>query len=283
MRKIIMTIGVSLLMVTGVYAQDITLNINNKDVATTVAPVIENQVTLVPLRIISEHLGAKVGWDGPTKTVTIVGGEKEIKLVIGNKIATVNAEEKKLSLAPKIISDTTMVPLRLIGENLGAYVEWQGESRMVIVKSEVKEGRYFTVTSLSQDGQEGSYEGEVILIDGVEIPDGQGTLTFNKGALKGEFVKGEPVGVVTVTLPGIGSMEMNFINGVPDEKMLITLLDGTPAEAELVGGLEHGTMTITVPNLGAIEMTLRNGEPLGKAKLTIPGFGTQEIDIADII
>jgi hypothetical protein len=46
--------------------------VDGKTVIMDVAPKIENQRTLVPLRFISEALGAEVGWDDKTKTVTIV-------------------------------------------------------------------------------------------------------------------------------------------------------------------------------------------------------------------
>jgi hypothetical protein len=35
------------------------------------APYIENGTTLVPVRFVSEALGATVSWDGASKTVTI--------------------------------------------------------------------------------------------------------------------------------------------------------------------------------------------------------------------
>ncbi len=43
------------------------------------SPYISNGRTMVPLRVISEAFGAEVGWDGPTKTVTITLGDTEIK------------------------------------------------------------------------------------------------------------------------------------------------------------------------------------------------------------
>ena len=36
-----------------------------------VAPVIQNGRTMVPVRVISDKLGAKVNWDNQTKKVTI--------------------------------------------------------------------------------------------------------------------------------------------------------------------------------------------------------------------
>ncbi len=46
-------------------------NVAGKDVTLDVAPQIISSRTMVPVRFISESLGAEVGWDGDTRTVTI--------------------------------------------------------------------------------------------------------------------------------------------------------------------------------------------------------------------
>ena len=43
------------------------------------APVIRNDRTLVPIRIITEALGGKVDWNGATKEVTLSINDKEIR------------------------------------------------------------------------------------------------------------------------------------------------------------------------------------------------------------
>lgn len=48
-----------------------TASVDGKDVTLLTAPTIVNSNTLVPIRFISENLGADVAWDGATKTVTI--------------------------------------------------------------------------------------------------------------------------------------------------------------------------------------------------------------------
>ena len=37
-----------------------------------VPPIIKNNRTLVPLRFVSQAFGAKVEWDGATKTITLI-------------------------------------------------------------------------------------------------------------------------------------------------------------------------------------------------------------------
>ncbi|WP_243118594.1 stalk domain-containing protein [Cellulosilyticum sp. WCF-2] len=125
-NKGILSILVTLILsVSTVFATDIKLNINNQYVTTTVAPVQENGTTLVPLRVVSENLGASVGWDGPTQTITINKENADIKLVLGSKNVTVNGAVKQLSVAPKSINGTTMVPIRFVSENLSSTVTWK--------------------------------------------------------------------------------------------------------------------------------------------------------------
>ncbi len=111
----------------------IQLIINGTKVNPTVDPFLENGTTLVPIRVISEQLGAKVDWDNSTKTVTINKDNHTISLQIGNNQAIVDSQTYALSLEPKIIDDTTMVPIRFISEHLEAHVDWSQEARIITI------------------------------------------------------------------------------------------------------------------------------------------------------
>ncbi|MCT4620954.1 MAG: copper amine oxidase N-terminal domain-containing protein [Marinisporobacter sp.] len=58
----------------------------------------------------------------------------EIDLKIGKTGATVNKEIKENDVAPKIINNRTMVPVRFIAENMGAHVAWDKEIRKVTIE-----------------------------------------------------------------------------------------------------------------------------------------------------
>ena len=53
-------------------------SINNEATTLDVAPSILNSRTMVPVRFVSEALGAEVAWDGDTKTVTITSPEGDV-------------------------------------------------------------------------------------------------------------------------------------------------------------------------------------------------------------
>ncbi|HHY92449.1 MAG TPA: copper amine oxidase N-terminal domain-containing protein, partial [Firmicutes bacterium] len=92
----------------------IKLVINDQVVQPDAPPVIRNNRTLVPLRVISENLGAEVGWDNKTRTVTVAGPGQGIKLVIGRSDALVNGKAVKLDTPTVILGNRTFVPLRFI-------------------------------------------------------------------------------------------------------------------------------------------------------------------------
>ncbi len=96
-------------------------------------PVIRDGRTLLPVRALTEAVGGEVKWDGDTRTVTCINGGTEIKMVIDDTTAYVNGEAKTLDVAPQIMNDRTMLPLRFVAENFGLNVSWDGEGRIVTV------------------------------------------------------------------------------------------------------------------------------------------------------
>lgn len=82
MKKWIAIGVVSLLLTTGATAwaayDAIKIIINGKTVQSEVAPFIKDGKTMVPLRVVSEYLGAEVNWDAKTQSVTVINNGKTI-------------------------------------------------------------------------------------------------------------------------------------------------------------------------------------------------------------
>ncbi len=95
----------------------------------------EQNRTIVPVRLISESMGAVVDWDGEKKQVTIRRGETTIRLTIGEQEALVNGEWKEFDTRAVIVNDRTMVPLRFIGVTLGAGIDWDSEEKTAHITS----------------------------------------------------------------------------------------------------------------------------------------------------
>jgi len=130
---------------------------NGKDIFSDVPGilyVLDGQTrTLVPVRVISETIGAQVGWREATKEVVINHNGNEIILKINSPIAYVNGVAKTLpnNIAPIIVDydgiGRTLVPARFISEELGMDVDWVQETRSVIInnKKQVISNVYFTM------------------------------------------------------------------------------------------------------------------------------------------
>ena len=107
------------------------------------APVIQNDRTLVPIRVVAEALGFQVDWDSANQAVEIHNFEESLYLTIGSSMinhyiydswGNISSLETLYSdVAPQIINDRTYLPLRAVGEALGAEVDWDGNTRSVYI------------------------------------------------------------------------------------------------------------------------------------------------------
>lgn len=87
-----------------------------------VRPVVKNERTLVPVRFISESMGAKVAWKAESSTVTVSLNGKTVELVIGSPNMKVGKANVALDTPAEIIGKRTFIPLRKLVEALGKKV-----------------------------------------------------------------------------------------------------------------------------------------------------------------
>jgi exopolysaccharide biosynthesis protein len=97
-------------------------------------PVMQDGVTLVPVRGVLESLGISVDWDNQNQQVMAKQQGKTIILPISSPTATVDGQVKPLLHPAQLIQNHTMVPLRFISENFGAKVEWVGSENLVRIQ-----------------------------------------------------------------------------------------------------------------------------------------------------
>ena len=91
--------------------------INGEETINDVAPEIINGMTVVPLRLIAESLGAEVKWNAATK---------EAIISLDGKTITVGQAEGII-----IKNSRTLVPIRYVSESLGAHVLWIPSSKEI--------------------------------------------------------------------------------------------------------------------------------------------------------
>jgi hypothetical protein len=118
------------------HSQDIGVTINGEPVQfQDIGPQQINGRTMVPVRGVLEKLGADVSYDNRTRTVTASTPTIDIQLKVGSRTAIVNANSVALDVPAQSIRDHTFVPLRFLGEALGADIKWDGATRTVIIRT----------------------------------------------------------------------------------------------------------------------------------------------------
>jgi N-acetylmuramoyl-L-alanine amidase len=111
--------------------------IQGKSVAPDVPPLIKNGRTLVPIRVVAEGLGARVGWEQSTRTATIERGNNKLILQVNSAKAIVNGREVKLDAPPTMQNQRMLLPLRFVGETLGLNVGWDNQTRTVLANQAI--------------------------------------------------------------------------------------------------------------------------------------------------
>ncbi|GIP18471.1 hypothetical protein J40TS1_41130 [Paenibacillus montaniterrae] len=107
----------------------------NSDVSPYIIPKV--YVTMVPLRIISEELGATVSWNQKEQQATIMDGVgKTIIMKRGAANAIVNGQTVALDASIAIKSGRTMVPLRFVSEQLGLKVTWSEQDQRITLAAD---------------------------------------------------------------------------------------------------------------------------------------------------
>ena len=142
MKKLTKALGMSMLVMASLctagnntYAKGISLIINEVPVIGSVMPIMVDNRTLAPVRVISETLGAKVDYDKATKKVVITKGLSKVEMTIDKPQVKVNGVTQVMDTVPIVKNGSTMLPLRFIGEVLDCQVSWDKASQTVRVTS----------------------------------------------------------------------------------------------------------------------------------------------------
>lgn len=111
----------------------IDVRVNGKYVDSDTPPYIKNGRTMVPIRAISEALGATVEYDDATRTAKITRGEKVIEITMNEQTAKVNGAATALDAPAENVNSRIFVPVRFISEGFGLSVKWYDDSKSVII------------------------------------------------------------------------------------------------------------------------------------------------------
>lgn len=117
----------------------------NTETIVTNGQLLNNRV-LIPLRTVSEHLGASVGWYQYERLVSIDKGDSRIFLAANFKRALVydlpidqsTVKYIEMDVPVQVIQGTTYVPLKFVGQSLGANIAWNQQSKQATISVDGK-------------------------------------------------------------------------------------------------------------------------------------------------
>ena len=90
---------------------------------------------LVPIRFVSEALGALVDWENESRTAVIKQGNDEIRYTVYQPMAYLNGEMMVMDTYGILKDERTLVPIRFISELLGCTVVWDENTSTVVITS----------------------------------------------------------------------------------------------------------------------------------------------------
>ncbi|MBB6678796.1 phosphodiester glycosidase family protein [Cohnella lubricantis] len=97
------------------------------------APFVLNGTTYLPLRFISDALGGEIGWDQTEKKVSMIRGDKMVELWMGRSDMIATGVRVPTPAAPIIQNGRTLAPLRVVSEQLGLKVAYDGKNKTITI------------------------------------------------------------------------------------------------------------------------------------------------------
>lgn len=109
---------------------DTKVYLNDEEIRFYNSPVITNERTLVPAKVVGEALGIEVNWGGD-RVILRQGDES---LVIYNDRVYENKSFIPIDVGYQVIDELAMIPVRKVAEFFGYDVKWENNSVYIISK-----------------------------------------------------------------------------------------------------------------------------------------------------
>ncbi len=148
MKKILSLLLICFLLLPVAVTADtpVTVTLDGKEVKFDVPAQIIGNRAMVPMRKIFERFGAYVEWFASQNLIIATRGSRMITMQIDNPIMTIadvaTGETKKITMdvPPAIVplqndpyKGRTLVPIRALSEGIGLLVDWNDDTRTVII------------------------------------------------------------------------------------------------------------------------------------------------------
>ena len=255
-------------------AKDVNIVIDGEELNLDVAPQIIDGRVMVPIRGVLENLGALVKWDDETQTVSVRKSSKTVSLEIGSNDVTLDKGETndggsaktetiQTDVAAQLVSDRTLVPLRVISEAMGYSVDWNDETYTVSITTDNDEDESWKDNKVSVDMSTLSVSG-----DGASASDN--TLTISKGGVYTLSGKNSDASIVISTDDKV-KLKLNGVNITSSGTPVIYVENADKLYIDTEDGTDNRLVS-TAADTAAIR---------SKDNLKIKGGGTLNITSAD--
>lgn len=118
----------------------------------TTQPYAAEGTVYVPLRILAEKMGFAVEWVGGKQQIILRKGNVQLAITIGSPMVYLNGQPVKAGAAPKVINDTTVVPVRFVAEAFGSNVQWNEKEQAVYITSPKPASQASPIESNEKEG-----------------------------------------------------------------------------------------------------------------------------------
>ncbi len=173
MKKFLSVLASTLLvftLTTSVFAADGTVD----DIQT---GKIVNGKTMIPLRGTFEDLGFVVAWDATTNSATLADGTHTIVVTKNATNFTVDDVAYKSDVAPQIIDGSMYIPLRVLGDKIGAETVWDDATRVASISYE--NNTSYIVLKVAEKITSSNKAGEIELINELITIEEEINVAFN--------------------------------------------------------------------------------------------------------
>lgn len=108
--------------------------VDGKSVALDIAPLLLDGTTYLPLRFVSDALGADIGWDQAAQKATVTGGGKLVELWVGKPDLLNTGVRATAAATPILRSGRVLVPVRVVSTELGRKVGWDQKTKTITIR-----------------------------------------------------------------------------------------------------------------------------------------------------
>ena len=128
-----------------VYAQSpapIKVVLDGAEMQFDVQPMLINDRTMLPIRVIAEALGATILYDASDHIATVIKGIDVIKMMVGYEYMAVNDVRIEMDVEPVEVNGRMLAPARFLSEALGCDVKWDELNNTVLITSGIHDPPY---------------------------------------------------------------------------------------------------------------------------------------------